>query len=102
MEFNMASAVVVTVEGLLIVFSVLIIIMAVLYALRLFAKEELQKAPETPVTSAKAYESITISDVDMDTLDENEKIAIFSAALAAYIDVPISGISITSYKKISD
>ena len=101
MEFNMISAVVITLEGLLIVFSVLVIIMAVLYALRLFAKNDAPSAGKAPKTPVREVRPVQISDVDVDAMDENEKVAIFSAALAAYLNEPVSGISIASYKKIS-
>ena len=103
MDFNMTNALVVTVEGLLIVFAVLVVIMLVLYAMKLFAKEDALQSVQTPAP-ARASESpkaFTVSDVDVDALDEGEKIAIFSAAIAAYSDTPISGISIASYKKIN-
>lgn len=102
MPFNMTNALVVTVEGLLIVFAVLVIIMLVLYAMKLFAKEEPVKSAQAPAPAAVATpKTFTVSDVDVDALDEGEKIAIFSAAIAAYEDTPISGISIASYKKIN-
>lgn len=102
MEFNMASALVVTIEGIMIVFAVLVIIMLVLYAMKLFAKEEAPKTTKSAPVTPNRPATIAISDVDVDAMDENEKIAIFSAALAAYMDEPISGISIQSYKKISE
>lgn len=102
MPFNMTNALVVTVEGLLIVFAVLVVIMLVLYAMRLFAKEEEVRPTQAPVPmTAPKEQTLTVSDVDVDALDEGEKIAIFSAAIAAYSDTPISGINISSYKKIN-
>ena len=106
MEFSMAGAVAVTVEGLMIVFGVLVIIMLVLFAMKLFAKEEAPvgngASTKAPAAAKDIPKSFVISDIDVDAMEENERIAVFSAAIAAYMDTPISGISIESYKKISE
>ncbi len=98
---NWLDTIVVTVEGILIVFAVLVIIMLVLYALKLFAKEEPVKSSAVKPATSKAPTIYTVSDKDAESLEESELIAIFSGAIAGYMDVPVEGISIASYKKIN-
>ena len=54
-NFTIADAGIVTLQGVLIVFSVLVILMVVLYIMKLFAKDESAAAPKAaPIAAAPA------------------------------------------------
>lgn len=88
--------VVYTIEGLLVVFSVLVLIMFVIYAMSLFSGEKkTKKAPDNtiaaPIEDTAAIESV----------DEGELIAVLTAAVAACMGTSAASVNIRSYKKIS-
>ena len=90
----LAEGLKVTGVGLIIVFSVLIILMLVMMAMKVvFYKEDkpAQKKPEVKVEKPAPV---------VQTADDSELIAVISAAVAACMDVPVSSINIKSYKKV--
>lgn len=103
MDFNSLTTseiitygVVYTIEGLLVVFSVLILIMLAIYAMGLFSGEKKsKKAPDdtaaAPIEDASAIQSV----------DEGELIAVLTAAVAACMGTSVASVNIKSYKKIS-
>ncbi len=86
--------VVVTVQGILVVFLILILIMLVIYAMGLFSgnnkkpKKATVEAPVVPV-------------VEEETVDESELIAVLAAAVAACTGTSAASVNIRSYKKVS-
>lgn len=74
---NFTTGLLVALEGILIVFSVLIILMVVLYIMKLFAKDE--KKTAAPVPAAAPAPSAPVSPI----ADSDETIAVISAAVAA-------------------
>ena len=89
---NMTQVLAVTVLGVVIVFAVLLIIMAVLYLMRYIAptekktKEE-NKSEPTPIVQ--------------DSTDECELVAVLTAAVAASIKTSTYNLRIKSYKRLS-
>lgn len=78
-NFSIGDAGIVTIQGLLIVFSVLVILMVVLYIMKLFAKKDAAPVKNESVESAPASDagaSAAVSDV-------NETIAAICAAVGA-------------------
>ena len=87
--------VVITIEGMLVVFLILILIMFVIYAMGLFSGEKKSKK-ETNVNSVPITEE-TVED----TVDEEELIAVLTAAVAACMGTGTASVNIRSYKKVS-
>ena len=90
--------VVITIEGMLVVFSILILIMLTIYAMKLFSGNKQPKA--------KAVENVTTEDVsamvaEEAAVDEGELIAVLTAAVAACMGTSSAGVNIRSYKKVS-
>ena len=90
----------VTVVGLTIVFAVLIILMIVLMLMKvIFAKEpkkqaavqEVKPAPAAPVQSAAE-----------DDIDDEELIAVLTAAIAASLNTSTYNLQIKSYRRIGN
>lgn len=89
-----------TVIGLLIVFSVLIILMLVLYAMKyIFASktkqaETVQKAEPQKVQASAAVVS--------DDADDEELIAVLTAAVAASLNTSTYNLKIKSYRRVGN
>ncbi len=73
-EISFAESGVVALQGMLIVFSVLIILMVVLNVMKLFGKEEPKKALEAGVVSAPTA---------VNEINKEETVAVISSAVAA-------------------
>lgn len=73
---NFTTGLLVALQGILIVFAVLVILMIVLYIMKLFAKEETKVAAKSSVSAPVAAPAQTLADSD-------EVIAVISAAVAA-------------------
>lgn len=73
-EISFAESGVVALQGMLIVFSVLIILMIVLYVMKLFGKEEPKKVSEAGVVSAPTA---------VNAINKEETVAVISSAVAA-------------------
>ncbi len=73
--FSLADAGVLALQGMLIVFSVLIILMIVLYIMKLFGKEEPQKTVSAPAAAGQVSAASAV--------DENETVAAVCAAVGA-------------------
>ena len=73
---NFTTGLLVALQGILIVFAVLVILMIVLYIMKLFAKEETKVAAKSSVSAPVAAPAHTLADSD-------EVIAVISAAVAA-------------------
>ena len=88
-----------TVMGILIVFLILIIIMAVIKAMALISGEKKPKKqaslPETTVPAEMKTEP-----VEGKMQDESELIAVITAAIASMVGQTTSGFVVRSYKKI--
>lgn len=72
---NFTTGLLVALQGILIVFSVLMILMIVLYIMKLFAKDEKPAEPK-PISVSQKAASAPIA-------DSSETIAVISAAVAA-------------------
>lgn len=85
-----------TVMGILIVFTILVIIMMVIKAMALFSGEKKPKketVQETPV----AAPAVTAEEPKT---DDSELVAVITAAIASMMNEPQSGFVVRSYKKI--
>lgn len=88
--------VVITIEGMLVVFAILILIMLTIYAMSLFSGEKkVKKAAEAPAAPVQPVEA------EEDTVNEEELIAVLTAAVAACMGTSSSSVNIRSYKKVS-
>ena len=92
-----ANGIVVTIEGILVVFLILILIMLTIYAMSLFSGEKKTKKAVEPVKAEPVPETVT----EETTVDECELIAVLTAAVAACMGTSSSSVNIRSYKKVS-
>lgn len=88
-----------TVIGLAIVFGVLIILMIVLMLMKvIFYKDpNKQKKTETPVT-----EAATAAEVKTEDTNEDELIAVLTAAIAASLNTSTYNLRIKSYRRVEN
>ncbi len=90
--------VVVTIQGILVVFLILILIMLVIYAMGALSGDKKAKkksaVADTPVQSAPLV-------VEEDVVDEGELIAVLTAAVAVCMGTSSASVNIRSYKKVS-
>lgn len=91
-----ANGIVITIEGVLVVFSILILIMLTIYAMSLFSGEKKAKKTVEPVKAEPVPETAI-----EETVDEYELIAVLTAAVAACMGTSSSSVNIRSYKKVS-
>lgn len=86
--------VVISIEGMLVVFAILILIMLTINAMKLFAggNKDKKTVAEVPTDAADYAE---------DTVDEGELIAVLTAAVAACMGTSTASVNIKSYKKVS-
>ena len=87
----------VTVVGLCIVFSVLIILMLVM----MLMKVVFYKDPSKAVKEVKAEPEMTTAAVSED-IDETELIAVLTAAIAASLNTSTYNLNIKSYRRIEN
>lgn len=93
----------VTAVGLAIVFSVLIILMVVLTLMKyIFANEPKSTAPAVPVAPAKPVEAAAPAAKAKDDVDEEELIAVLTAAIAASLNTSTYNLQIKSYRRIGN
>ncbi len=90
--------VVVTIQGILVVFLILILIMLVIYAMGALSGTNKNKAKTTAV---EPIESVEISAITETKTDEGELIAVLTAAVAACMGTSTASVNIRSYKKVS-
>ncbi len=89
----------VTVTGLLIVFSVLIILMAILMLMKVvFYRPDAEKKPQAPA-AAPAPVPAAKTEPDM---NEDELIAVLTAAVAASLNTSTYHLNIKSYRRIEN
>lgn len=89
--------VVITIEGILVVFTILILIMLTIYAMGLFSGEKKSKKAVEPVKTEVA----PAKPAGDSTVDEGELIAVLTAAVAACMGTSTASVNIRSYKKVS-
>lgn len=89
---NITQVLAVTVLGVAIVFSVLLIIMIVLYLMRFIAPSENTKKEEVKKE---------VTSPGNDSTDENEIVAVLTAAVAASMKTSTYNLRIKSYKRLS-
>ena len=92
-----ANGIVITIEGILVVFLILILIMLTIYAMSLFSGEKKTKKTVEPVKAEPVPETVT----EETPVDECELIAVLTAAVAACMGTSSSSVNIRSYKKVS-
>ncbi|MBQ7109571.1 MAG: OadG family protein [Clostridia bacterium] len=97
----------VTGVGLIIVFSVLIILMITMMIMKkVFYKEDAKKvkATENATTAASVAAPVAMENRQFakEVKDENTLIAIFASAIAASLDTQVGSIKVHSYRCISD
>lgn len=86
--------VVITIEGILVVFAILILIMLAIQAMSLFTvTKPKKKKVEEPVVQNVPEEN--------NTIDENELIAVLTAAVACCMGTSTASVNIRSYKRVS-
>ncbi len=96
--------------GLIIVFSVLVILMLVMMAMKaIFYKpnkkdktKEPSKKVETAPVSDTVAEVTSVPDAADSGIDEGTLLAVITAAVAAVMDTPASRLNIKSYRRIGD
>lgn len=90
---NFTTGLLVALQGILIVFAVLIILMVVLYIMKLFSKEETKVSANSPVSTPAAMPAQAETDSD-------EVIAVISAAVAAMSgNDPTKRLRVTSIRR---
>ena len=88
-----------TVMGILIVFSILVIIMLVIKAMALFSGEKKQKpAVQAPVQAPVQTPAPAVVE---EKADDSELIAAITAAIAVFTEQSTSDFVVRSYKKVS-
>lgn len=90
--------VVITIEGILVVFAILILIMLTIFAMSLFSGE---KKPKTKAVENVKTEEAPAIVAEETAVDEGELIAVLTAAVAACMGTSSAGVNIRSYKKVS-
>lgn len=96
--------VVITIEGILVVFAILILIMLTIYAMGMFSGAKPKKAKKSEQQKqnslSQPVEEIAPKEVEA-AVDENEIIAVLTAAVAACMGQSAASVNIRSYKKVS-
>lgn len=93
-----ANGVVVTIEGVLVVFLILVLIMLVINVMGALSSPKKQKK----VVSVKQEETVFVdTNPETDVADEGELIAVLTAAVAACMGTSSASVNIKSYKKVS-
>lgn len=94
----------VTVVGLAIVFSVLIILMLVLMAMKVvFYKPAKSEEPKKTVKKSEAAAAAPAAKVESkNEIDEGELIAVLTAAVAASLNTSTYNLNIKSYRRIGN
>ncbi len=87
--------IVITIEGILVVFLILILIMLTIYAMSSLSGDKKKKEPAKPASEP------VIAEESADDVDEYELIAVLTAAVAVCMGTNSSSINIKSYKKVS-
>ncbi len=96
-DFDIVEVLSVTAMGIIVVFAVLIILMIVLNFMKIFSKEKSVSRKENIKT-----EEIKVSkNIEADNHDEEEFIAVLTAAVASAINTPVYYLKIKSYKRLS-
>ncbi len=89
-----------TVIGLVIVFGVLAILMVVLILMKkIFYKEPAKKEQAAPVQAAEAAPDPAAAETDM---DDEELIAVLTAAVAASLNTSTYKLQIKSYRRVGN
>lgn len=94
---------VITIEGMLVVFAILILIMLTIQAMSLFSGNKPKKAKkaDTQTSLVDKNSEDSIVQTDDTAVDENELIAVLTAAVAACMGTSSASVNIRSYKKVS-
>ncbi len=90
--------VVVTIQGILVVFLILVLIMLVIYAMGALSSEKKSKKKTAEVAVPVQTTPAAVEDV---VEDEGELIAVLTAAVAACMGTSSASVNIRSYKKVS-
>ncbi len=94
----MSQGLQVTGLGLLIVFSVLVILMIVLYLFKvIFYRDPAKTAKKAPV-----QEVAPVAEAAKDDVDEEELIAVLTAAVAASLNTSTYNLQIKSYRRVNN
>lgn len=93
------EGVVYTIMGIVIVFAMLVVIMLVIKAMQLFSGAEVPEKKETPAPVKEEQIPVAIESQPQD--NNEELIAVITAAVAAAMGKSSSGLIIRSYKKLS-
>ena len=92
-----------TVMGILIVFTILVIIMMVIKAMALLSGEKKPKEVKQPVAEAKKTQNSLAEApavAEVPKTDDSELVAVITAAIATMMNEPQTGFVVRSYKKI--
>lgn len=88
----------VALQGMVIVFSVLILLMIVLYLMRVIFYKDPNKAKKAEPQKTDLQEQIT--EVKEDEVDNDELIAVLTAAVAASLNTSTYNLKIKSYRRV--
>lgn len=92
----------VTAIGLIIVFSVLLILMLVMMAMKvIFYKPEVAENKQNEVKQNIGTSDIKSNENDVKSVDDTELVAVITAAVAASMNTSVSNIRIKSFKRAS-
>lgn len=89
------QGVTVTVQGILVVFLILVLIMLIIKAMSLFMSKDEKKTPQMSVEEPAAQVQAP------EEANEEELIAVITAAVAACMGQSAASVNIRSYKKVS-
>ena len=97
-EVTMSEALIVTVVSMFVVFVVLILISLLIGLLKNMGTEKVKKSPELP-KSEELKPDLLVSDEVEEIEDDEELIAVISAAIAASLGLKIPQINISSIRR---
>lgn len=93
--------VVITIEGVLVVFAILVLIMLAIQAMSLFSGNKPKKTKANEQTSLAKTTNDEIVQTNEPDVDQDELIAVLTAAVAMCMGTSTASINIKSYKKVS-
>lgn len=98
-EVTISEALVVTLVSMFVVFVVLVLISLLIGLLKSMSKENIKKVPEPPKKDDQILKTETIQEKTEEIEDQEELIAVISAAIAASLGLNIPDINIRSIKR---
>ena len=99
-QVTMSEALIVTVVSMIVVFVVLVLISLMIGLLKNMGKDKVKTPPEPPKKEGKITKTDTIVKENLEEIeDEEELIAVITAAIAASLGVSVPQINISSIRR---